>query len=290
MDIVLAIAPRIQDDFGYTPAGPALLKGHLESQGFSACVIDFNAQLEEALGDRDLVAVSNFFINHDMYHETICRMAMQQIDSWAKQIIAAAPKWLGISVFSYNSQRAARLLSIRVKQLQPSIKIVIGGAGIGTDYVFGRSLLDPKFIDAVITGEGELALTELLKGNMEYPGINDRPARQIDDLSMLSYPNYDDYQLVSYTNKHGLVALPITGSRGCVRHCTFCDVAAQWPSYRFRPGVHIADEIKHQVCRYGVTAFRFTDSLVNGSLKAFRDMIQSLADFRQILPVEQKFR
>ena len=85
MDIVLAIAPRIQDDFGYTPAGPALLKGHLESQGFSACVIDFNAQLEEALGDRDLVAVSNFFINHDMYHETICRMAMQQIDSWAKQ-------------------------------------------------------------------------------------------------------------------------------------------------------------------------------------------------------------
>lgn len=289
MDIVLAIVPRIQDDFGYTPAGPALLKGSLESQGFQTKIIDFNAQLEQTLTDKQLYAVSNFFMTNDMYHAATCELALQCVDQWAQQIVEQQPRWLGISVFSYNSQRAARLLSIRVKQLDPGIKIVIGGAGIATDFTFGESMLELRLIDAMIRGEGELALIELLKGNTNYPGINGQPPRQIDDLESLSYPDYDDYTLRSYTNRNGLVALPITGSRGCVRHCTFCDVASQWPNYRFRSGSNIADEIKHQVQRYGVTAFRFTDSLVNGSLRAFKDMIAQLADFRSSLPDDQKF-
>ena len=289
MDIILAIVPRIQDDFGYTPAGPALLKGSLESQGFSAGVIDFNAQLEQRLSGKDLIAVSNYFMTSDMYHKDIGGLALKEVDLWAQQIIEANPKWLGISVFSYNSQRAARLLSIRVKQLNPNIKIVIGGAGIATDYVFSETLKAERIIDAFIRGEGELALVELLKGNTTYPGINGIPFQQIDNLESIPYPNYDDYELVTYTNQRGLVALPITGSRGCVRRCTFCDIASQWPKYRFRSGKSIAGEIKHQVERYGVRGFRFTDSLINGSLKAFRDMVYELAEFRDSLPDDKKF-
>jgi len=282
--------PRIQDDFGYTPAGPALLKGSLESNGFQTKIIDFNAQLEQTLTNQQLIAASNFFMTNDMNHAATCELVFGCIDSWAQQIIALRPRWLGISVFSYNSQRATRLLSIRVKQLDPSIRIVIGGAGIATDFTFGEGLMQLKLIDAVIRGEGEVALIELLRGNTDHPGINGRPPKQIDNLEALAYPNYDDYALQSYTNRNGLIALPITGSRGCVRHCTFCDVATQWPSYRFRSGLDIAAEIQHQVKRYGVKAFRFTDSLVNGSLKAFRDMISQLAEFRYSLPDDQKFR
>jgi hypothetical protein len=290
MDIVLAIVPRIQDDFGYTPAGAALLKGSLQAQGFKTKIVDFNAQLEQTLTDRQLFAVSNFFMTNDMYHADTCELALQCIDKWAKQIIELNPRWLGVSVFSYNSQRAARLLSIRVKHLAPHIKIVIGGAGIATDHTFGESLMDLKIIDAMIRGEGEIALVKLLQGITDYPGINGQPPQQIDNLEALAYPNYDDYTLQSYTNRNGLVALPITGSRGCVRHCTFCDVASQWPNYKFRSGSDIANEIKHQVKQYAVTAFRFTDSLVNGSLKAFKQMITELAKFRSGLPDDQKFR
>ena len=102
--------------------------------------------------------------------------------------------------------------------------------------------------------------------------------QQIDDINRLAYPVYDDYELSDYTNRKGLVALPITGSRGCVRSCTFCDVASMWPKYRYRDGKNIAEEIKYQVERHGVRAFRFTDSLINGSLKAFKDMIKELAE------------
>lgn len=290
MDIVLAIVPRIQDDFGYTPAGAALLKGSLESHGYKTKIIDFNAQLEQTLTNQQLNAVSNFFMNNEMHHAATCELVFQCIDAWAKQIVALRPKWLGISVFSYNSHRATRLLSIRVKQLDPTIRIVIGGAGIATDYTFGEGLLELRLIDAMIRGEGEIALIELLNGRTDYAGINGRPPKQIDNLEALAYPNYDDYELQSYTNRTGLVALPITGSRGCVRHCTFCDVASQWPNYKFRSGTDIANEIEHQVRRYGVNAFRFTDSLINGSLKAFRDMIHQLAEFRSNLPDDQKFR
>lgn len=289
MDILLTIVPRIQDDFGYTPAGAALLKGSLEKHGFSSRILDLNSMLELTYQGKDINGISNFFMVNDFYNETVASTAMSLIDQWARQIVHENPKWLGISVFSYNSHRATRLLSIRVKQLNPNIKIVIGGAGIFTDFSFAETLHEQKIIDFYIRGEGEIALIELLKNNFDHPGINGRPSVQINDIDSLPHPNYDDYQLSTYINRNGLIALPITGSRGCVRHCTFCDVASQWPKYRFRSGNSIAGEIRHQVEKYSVTAFRFTDSLINGSLKSFKDMIDQLAIYRQTLPESKKF-
>jgi len=291
MDIVLAIVPRIVDDFGYTPAGPALLKGSLSAAGYSSKIIDFNADLENKYQhDQDsLIALSNYFMNYNLYNAETFELVDQLITEWAWTILEHRPTWVGISVFSYNSQRATRLLAIRLKSIDPGVKIVVGGAGIVTDYTFSETLYQDRIIDAYIRGEGERSLIELLKGNTLYPGINGLPFVQIDDVDNLAYPEYDDYELSTYTNKKGLVALPITGSRGCVRACTFCDIASQWPKFRFRSGKSIADEIRHQVETHGVTAFRFTDSLINGSLKAFKQMVTELAEYRLGLPKERRF-
>jgi radical SAM superfamily enzyme YgiQ (UPF0313 family) len=62
-----------------------------------------------------------------------------------------------------------------------------------------------------------------------------------------------------------------------------------WPKYKYRSGQSIAREIKTQVKRYGAKAFRFTDSLINGSMKAFRDMIHELSEFRMAMPSEERF-
>lgn len=290
-DIVLAIVPRIQDDFGYTPAGTALLKGSLEAAGFSSKILDFNSAVEAEFRNcsNQMTELDNFFFYNNFYNLRVWNIVEQLVNSWATQIIELRPTWVGISVFSYNSHRATRLLSLKLKMLDPNIKIVIGGSGIATDYTFPETLKDQGIVDAYIRGEGELALVELLRGNTSHPGINGRPAEQIKNLDSIPYPNYDDYNLKTYTNKKGLEALPITGSRGCVRKCTFCDVAGQWPKYYYRSGQSIADEIVHQTQKYGVTAFRFTDSLINGSLKAFRDMIFTLSDYRKTLSDEKKF-
>jgi radical SAM superfamily enzyme YgiQ (UPF0313 family) len=166
---------------------------------------------------------------------------------------------------------------------------VIGGGGIATDKIFPQTLLDSKIIDAYIRGEGENAIVDLLNGKTSGPGINGNEPQQIIDVDQLPFPDYDDYELKTYTNKKGLEALPITGSRGCVRACTFCDIANMWPRYYYRSGKNIAKEIRYQVEKYGVGAFRFTDSLINGSMRAFREMISELADYRQSLPSRDRF-
>jgi anaerobic magnesium-protoporphyrin IX monomethyl ester cyclase len=293
IDLLLAIPPRIQDDFGYTPAGAALIKGSVVDAGYSCKVLDLNSRIDDIFAsDPDNVmntAIDNFFLFYNFYSQSTWAVVSQLIEQWAEEIVAHNPTWVGLSVFTYNSQRASRLLAIKIKELNPKIKIVIGGGGIATDFNFAETLYEQKLIDAYVRGEGERAILNVLAGDFDNPGINGKASVQIDDIDNIPYPNYDDYQLQTYTNGKGLIALPITGSRGCVRSCTFCDVASMWPKYRFRKGNDIANEIKHQVDKYGVNAFRFTDSLINGSMKAFKDMIFTLAEYRSTLPEHFKF-
>jgi hypothetical protein len=144
MDIVLAIAPRIVDDFGYTPAGPALLKGSLAAAGYSSVILDFNAELDDTYKDNQelLVAIGNFFMNYNLYNQAVFEIVDQLITKWAYDILDHSPEWVGLSVFSYNSQRAARLLAIRLKTINPDVKIVVGGAGIATDFSFSETLFN----------------------------------------------------------------------------------------------------------------------------------------------------
>jgi len=289
--IAIVIAPRIQDDFGYTPAGASLVKASIVEAGYQCKIFDFNAELEKTFEQKreQLVPIDNWFLNHNFYSEKIFNQIYNLADEWAEQVIKYNPHTVGISVFSYNSQRATLLLATMIKSKNPAIKIFMGGGGLNTDNEFGPFCLERKIMDAWIRGEGELSVPAYLGGNLDYPGINGNPPQQIDDIDELPFPDYSDYELASYTNKKGLVALPITGSRGCVRSCTFCDIASMWPKYKFRSGQSIANEIKTQVARYGAKAFRFTDSLINGSMKAFRNMTNELAEFRLAMPIQDRF-
>ena len=290
MDILLIIPPRIEDDYGYTPAAAAALKGQVVAHGFTSAVMDFNAEIDDLFQERPDIAnpVNNFFNFNTFYNEKTWKIVHPVLNKWADRIVNSNPKWVGLSVFSFNSHRATRLLSIAIKMRNPLIKIVIGGSGINTDKTFAEGLYEKCLIDAYIKGDGELALVQLLKGNKDFPGINGSFPQQIPKLDELEYPDYDDYALQIYENKRGLVSLPITGSRGCVRNCTFCDVNSAWPKFYYRSGKSIAGEIKHQIEKYGVDSFRFTDSLTNGSMKAFREMCIDLAEYRKTLHTSNK--
>ena len=289
--VALLIAPRIQDDFGYNPAGAALIKASIIKAGHECKIFDFNAELERAFIEQhdELVPIDNWFLNHMFYSEKVFTEILEIANGWVDSVMEYDPTDVGISVFSYNSQRATLLLPTLIKSRKPSLKIFMGGAGLNTDNNFGPFCMKQGVIDCWIRGEGELSVQAYLKGDMDHPGINGKPPKQIDNIDDLEFPDYSDYELFTYTNKKGLVALPITGSRGCVRACTFCDIASMWPKYKYRSGYSIAKEIKTQVAKYNANAFRFTDSLINGSMKAFRDMTHELSEFRMSMPQEKKF-
>jgi hypothetical protein len=170
-------------------------------------------------------------------------------------------------------------------------KILAGGMGVGVTTLedahrcYGTILKDQDLVDDFIVGEGEMAVEAYFNGTA-FPGINNTDINQLDDLDSLPWPNYSYYNLDLYDYlKPGKREVYITGSRGCVRKCTYCDVERYWPKYRYRSGKSVANEIIHNYNEHGVTRFYFTDSLVNGSLKVFTDFCETLANYNFDQPI-----
>jgi anaerobic magnesium-protoporphyrin IX monomethyl ester cyclase len=231
-----------------------------------------------------------FDLNHEFFKkfgpEAIewCEYGIKQDEAYVQFIFDYCEKlvgydWIGISLFSFNSQIATKVLLQAIKDWGITSKIVLGGNGLvnssgsieifGLDFNdnFGEKMIAEGLADHYIMGEGDRALPALLRGkSYQYAQMN--------DLSDLPYPDYSDFNLDSY----GKNMVTITGSRGCVRNCTFCDVNLIWNKYKFRPGEEVAAEMIHQYETHGVDLFYFSDSLVNGSLKEFRKFCRIMAE------------
>jgi radical SAM superfamily enzyme YgiQ (UPF0313 family) len=275
IDIVILSVPGTVDQF--PPAAPALLKASVEHAGFTCKTLDFNIRLYKEIPDVD--SMQTYFstgFNSDQEP-----MAQNLIDKWTKELLLHNPRYIGISVFTYQNRIATELFCKAIKKYS-SAKIILGGQGLSDGSIqgvssFGKQLIDSNLADFWIRSEGEISLVELLKNNINYPGINSNTFQQIDDLDSIPFPNYDDYDLKLYSQ----TVLPITGSRGCVRSCSFCDIHEHW-KYRYRTGEKIAGEIIYMFERYNIQNFRFTDSLVNGNLKEFKKFIKILSDYNKI--------
>ena len=151
------------------------------------------------------------------------------------------PRWIGLSLLSSMSTAVAIKLSQLIREHLPDTKIVWGGAEV----TVGRTsnYVEQGLIDHFIGGDGEIPIVELLKGNYEHKGIDDNAPYQMINLDSVKIPNYDDIDWDEY--KFAVQPKPtyITGSRGCVKRCDFCNVYDIWPKYVFRSGKSIAEEI-----------------------------------------------
>jgi radical SAM superfamily enzyme YgiQ (UPF0313 family) len=276
IDIVIISTPGVMRKL--PQAAPALLKGVVEEAGFTCKTIDFNVRFYNEVIDSD--ALETYFSTGLNVEEQ--DRASNLVKDWAKDILKLNPKFIGISVFTYQNRIATKLFCEHIRKLS-TVKIILGGQGLSDGGIlgasgFGKQMYDENLTDFWIRSEGEISLVELLKNNIRYSGINSDTFTQIDDLDSIPFPNYDDYEFDSYERR----VLPITGSRGCVRACSFCDIHDHW-KYRYRSGQSMADEIIHHNKKYDVDEFTFTDSLINGSLKEFRKFTKILATHNKSL-------
>ena len=276
LDCVIASLPFIE--YYLPPAAPAVLKGHLESKGFTVQTVDLNITVKTKFENNDLGIASAFFhTNHPgvNFDKVMLQQLDELMDSWVDTLLSYNPRYIGLSVFSVDSRKACELLTKKLKKKQHDCKIFIGGMGVYGDWL---EVVKP-YIDYYIIGEGELACENLLKGNFDYPGINSK-APQIKNLSALGPADYKDYDLGSYEPFYvDKQIVQITGSRGCVRNCTFCNINEHWPSFTWRTSESLIAEIKLCYETHGVTDFFFTDSLINGNLKVYMEMVEGLANF-----------
>lgn len=258
------------------PAAPALLKASVLQAGFSCQTLDFNILMYKESSEVDQLE-TYFTTGLNTDQAPVARRLVQQ---WVNQIISINPKYVGISVFTYQNRIATQLFCEEIKK-QSNIKIILGGQGLSDGGIqglsnFGQQMIEMQLADYWIRSEGEISLVELLRNNIDYPGINSNNFKQIDDLDSIPFPDYHNYDLTQYNDP----ALPITGSRGCVRSCSFCDIHEHW-KYRYRTGQSMVNEIIHLHQTYNVTDFRFTDSLINGNLKEFKIFIKLLSEYNR---------
>jgi len=312
IDLLVVSVPVL--DLQYPPSSPAVIKSCAKAAGFSSHTLDLNLLLKKICGDNnnfyaiqynfenvnpgvvDTRDVIDAFFDND---KDILRLWLEQS---INQIKSYSPRWLGISVFSYKSHKATLALCIEVKRQLPNIKIVLGGRGASSyalgpdhdyfyqriqaffgpypDLNFSETLLYYGAVDNIIQGDGEQAIINLLNGTAEK-----NTQASVEDIKLETVPfvDFDDYELDQY-NYINEPTIPITGSKGCVRKCTFCDIPVLWPKFKFRSGEHIAKEMIHLHNKHGVKKFYMSDSLVNGSMQAFTDFITVLANHNQQNP------
>lgn len=290
-DVVIVTAP-----FTYTPSpslAPALLKACVEQEGLSAKAWDLSAEFNHHYRSHaNYWSVVSWFDQTNLRpEESVVGWYLDIVEDYAKRLISLNPRYVAISVLTHNSQRFTEDLSFFLRKHGSHIKIIIGGSGIDNyRYEFNKLwyqlMLDAQLADAALIGEGEFAIARIIKNNLT--GHIVEPQLTNEQLENIPIPNYDDYDWLFYKGKKktywgkdiNTSAMPsfwITASKGCVKKCTFCDVAKLWPKYRFRKGKDVAEEIITLNRKYGATTFGFTDSLINGGMKTFYDMNVELA-------------
>jgi hypothetical protein len=292
LDIVLCNVPFIS--VAYAPAGTSLLKACVQNAGYTCTVKDYNIKLWDSQTDKKIITeLENYFTINSSVDPDLQILIEQYYNLIVKELVELAPRWIGFSVFTFQCQRATTEL---LRRLRPKFKgkITIGGAGISTRGIastnadFGDKLLEENLIDAYIKGDGDVSLVELLKGNYDYAGINGNPYKGVENLDSIPQPDWSDVIDMPY-RYHDKKILPITGSRGCVRHCSFCDIHEFWTKFRFRSGVNIAEEMIENYKKYGIKDFYFMDSLINGSMKAFRELCNTLVSYYKSNNLPDKF-
>ena len=220
--------------------------------------------------------------------------AVAILDRIIEQIKTSATTTVIVSLFSFMQYPVARFFLEKLKKAMPGVEVIAGGPGVqalhSNNITIGKNLLDDNLLDYYCLGEGDVALVEFLKGQRKILGVNGKEdifeswvpqINELDDKYIL--PSYKKMSLKNYQNLENKqsTVFSLSTSRGCVRACSFCDVAKSWPKFRFRKGTSVAQEVLKHHNEVGAVHFTIVDSLINGSLKSFNEFNREMVNLKQ---------
>lgn len=243
---------------------------------FVDCNLEMFKQLDPVLKEEILGLFAERLVT------TMSPRAQAWIDQYFSNLADRCKSYdlIAISVFSYHSiSLTTEFLSKHRHKF--SGKVVIGGAGIVLEVgekqeKFYDHLKSHSLIDYWVLGEGEHGFEDVLLNRLPSASVNNVDFNNLEGFQAVPSPNLDKFDLESYRYR-GKRIVGVEGSRGCVKKCTFCDIQKTWGAYKYKDGQQLAEELLALKKRYDIDHFWFNDSLINGSLKAFRDFIKHLS-------------
>jgi anaerobic magnesium-protoporphyrin IX monomethyl ester cyclase len=180
------------------------------------------------------------------------------------------PQVIGISQFTHNRSDSLRLARL-AKKLDRRCFVVLGGAH--ATHASGEILSGHPEVDAVVLGEGETTLVELLAALRSgsplgaVPGIAYReegktvatvPRGAIQDLDSLPVAGELVGRSIAVDYRRQLEF--VITSRGCPANCLFCSSPLFWGrGVRFRSPDSVVAELRLLKERYGLIYFSFRD-------------------------------
>ncbi len=187
--------------------------------------------------------------------------AIAFLDWCVEEIVRRPPKVLGFTSM-FEQHLASLALARRLKQALPDTFILFGGANC--EGIMGAETLRQfPFVDAVVSGEGEVAVPALVRrvlsgepiGGLQGVRTRERLAEEfasgrfsnapsVAHLDELPYPEVSDYFedfQHSRFDKNWQAGIFVETSRGCWwgerQHCTFCGLNGSSMAYRSKsPG------------------------------------------------------
>jgi ribosomal peptide maturation radical SAM protein 1 len=230
---------------------------------------------------------------------TMRRLVPAFVERMADEIIAAGPRVVGFTS-TFNQTVASLVLAKLLKQRDPSIAIVLGGANC--DGPMGAALhRTSSWIDVVVRGEAEGVLVDLIRDLLAggpvrpQPGLCYReegrpvvvaqaggPQVSMDDVPL---PNFDEYfdalAQTSFADElAGKVSLLYESARGCwwgaKSHCTFCGLNGSSMAFRSKHPARVIEDLTTLARRYGRLDFQVVDNILD--LRYFREVLPRLRD------------
>ena len=304
IEVVICSLPSLFVD--RAPGAPALLQAALETASFSAKSLDLNLEYYINQCSKNIDTFQTLSSVFRPTNEYLPPGAVESAEMWIKESIDTLkkidPKVIGLSVFTNFQHTATFMLATEIRKQMPQAKIVLGGFGLEINCnglaaqpgirkidllkKFHQYMTEKNLTDYVVfSNDNPIERFVSLVDNI----INSSDTSPVIEHKGVLYdtpiPNYDNYRLSEYLWNQG-IALPVTGSQGCVRQCTFCDIPGFFGKFKYRTGKDIANEMIYLKSRYNTNFFEFTDSLVNGSLKAFKEWLEIVADYNDTQPRE----
>lgn len=186
------------------------------------------------------------------------------------------PQFVGITAIT-SRVNSALYLSKKVKEIDPNIKVILGGPHIHFEH---KTIINNESVDFCVRGEGEITALDLInclvKGSdlSEIKGITFKrgndvivnpPRTFIKDLDTFAFPARELMHNPAYRGlwTEGQTFSSVLATRGCPFHCAFCAAPAIWGrKHRRRSVENVLDELDEIYQKFGVRYVRFVDDLL----------------------------
>jgi radical SAM superfamily enzyme YgiQ (UPF0313 family) len=175
----------------------------------------------------------------------------------------------GAQVIGFSCTSPQMEHGLRLAQEVKSAKnhVVFGGVHPSA---LPKETLRNKTIDAVVVGEGEEAVLDIVRGNRDP--VVQKPL--IQDLDSLAFPDRhlirQERNIEEAYRDNGVRIASIFSSRGCPYRCAFCASHSVWTrKCRFRSSANILEEFQQLVDEFQIDFVKFSDD----TFTAKRDLV-----------------